>query len=346
MPWDIKCTERRFFVGGVFSTKICILSPDERVLIASCYFTGIYLKRDSLVPFLETEKVILGVNTQQIDSAGFSLFLSKDIPPSYSGANIAVVYSLNIHVQGSRSNYTSTVMCSVISGVPVCFESSSKIAVSEKYESIEDKAERKSTIVETSAEDRIYCYQKIVDTLRNMCIGKVEHTEFTVESDKTEKTEEDPLKELSGLARSFLLGEKESNQHPLHLYAKISKDGAYASPRQAIYSITSQGVEYAKALLSYTEEDPPYCLLSLCIDVLEPIELVQISLVQVETVDEIEERSVFFSDSKNIRHAKKVLFEIPLNRARNPTIVTPRFNTQVELKIDINSTHTARIRIK
>lgn len=341
MAWDIKCTQRRFFVEELFTTRISIESTKEKILIASCYFTGVYLKRDSILPFLETERVILDVNKEKIDSATFSLFLPKDIPPSYSGANISVVYNLHVNVQGSESAHTSSFMCSVISGIPICFESSAKMSISEKYENVDGPEDSLTHTTKTN-----YCYRRIVEALREKSPDETEPNEFILATKKSEKVLGDVLNQLPVLAKSFWTEEKEMNQHPLRLYSKLTKNYSETPSRKAIYSITSNSVEYAKAYLSYTEEDPPYCLLNLHVILLEKIENIQISLIQVETVDETEERSTFYTTSKDVEYAKKIFFEIPLDRARNPTIVTPRFSTQVELKIDINNTHTARLRIK
>ncbi|KAI5162683.1 hypothetical protein NEAUS03_2059, partial [Nematocida ausubeli] len=76
MTWNIACTQRKFFIESVFETKISIVSEEE-ILIASCNFTGLYLRRNKSALFLETEKVILGTSTKSIQNIEFSLFLPK-----------------------------------------------------------------------------------------------------------------------------------------------------------------------------------------------------------------------------------------------------------------------------
>ncbi|KAI5190429.1 hypothetical protein NEMIN01_1053 [Nematocida minor] len=345
MSWDIRCTQRKFFVEKIFATRIYVSSPVERILFASCHFTGVYLKRNTAVPFLETEKVVLGVNTAQIENVEYSLFLPKDIPPSYSGANIAVVYSLNIQVQGTESTYNTTIMCSVVSGIPVSFESSAKMLISEKYANVRDLPDEKSLIAATNAHER-YCYEEIVNNLRKLSINRIEPAEFILKSKKVDELLKEPLSQVCAQAKAFWVVEKENTHHPLDLYSKILKYAPAQSSRQSFYSIRTQGIEYAKLLLSIVEEEPPHCLLHLSMEVLDPIENIRISLVQVETVEETEEKSSFFTTSKNILFAKNVEFAIPLDRARNPTIVTPNFNTQVELKLEIDSKQPVRIKIK
>ncbi|EHY64924.1 hypothetical protein NERG_01980, partial [Nematocida ausubeli] len=71
-----------------------------------------------------------------------------------------------------------------------------------------------------------------------------------------------------------------------------------------------------------------------------------VSLVQVETVDDAESKERLYNTTKYVEYAKKVYFEIPLDRARCPTIITPSFSTQVEMVIVIDRLQEVRIKIK
>ncbi|KAH9386840.1 uncharacterized protein NEMAJ01_1736 [Nematocida major] len=352
MSWEVHSSCRKFFVGDIFTTTVSIRSPEERVLVASCNFTGAYLRRTGSSLFLETERVVLGVNTPCIKSE-YSLFLPKNIPPSYSGANIAIVYSLNVYIQDAGGVHSKSILCSVVSGSSVCFESSSKMRVSEKYASIREESDS-SRMVEASspAHKSVHCYQEIVDLLRRTPVCKKEAAEFLLSPAQGKPHAFEalckPLQQLQAHAKAFLRAERENTSHPLGLYHLLCRgeDALAESSRQSVYSITSQGTEYAKASLRMEEEDSPHYVLSLFLEARASMQSVKVSLFQMERVDDAEERSCFFALSKDMHFAKNVRFTIPLNKARNPTILTPSFNTQVEMLIEIDSAHSARIKIQ
>ncbi|KAI5137373.1 hypothetical protein NEAUS06_2204 [Nematocida ausubeli] len=342
MTWNIACTQRKFFIESVFETKISIVSEEEEILIASCNFTGLYLRRNKSILFLETEKVILGTSTKSIQNIEFSLFLPKDIPPSYCGNNIGIVYNLNVYVQGMQTTFNRSFICSVVSGVPACFESSAKIFIPAQYESIAEEREKPVILLEDCPRNK-HAHELIVDLLRK---GFKEGCmpDFLTQRTKVEESEE--LPEICAEARKYWIAEKENTHHPLKLYAKIMKQCYEKCERQVFYSITTQGKEYAKVLITITEEDPPHCLLNLSLELIEPIKNVGVSLVQVETVDDAESKERLYNTTKYVEYAKKVYFEIPLDRARCPTIITPSFSTQVEMVIVIDRLQEVRIKIK
>ncbi|OAG30048.1 hypothetical protein NEIG_01081 [Nematocida sp. ERTm5] len=343
MKWDVICTERKFFIDAVFSTKVSITAEDDEILMAACNFTGMYLKRNTSSIFLETEKVILGTNTARLDGVQYSLFLPKDIPPSYCGNNIGIVYNLNVYVQGMRTEYNKTFICSVVSSVPACFENSSKLFISEQYENV--KEPNGSMISYEEKPEVVFGYEKIVDGLRRVQIAykKKEEVEFIVENKN--KSSYDSIA-VSNDAKKYWIVEKENTHHPLDLYSKMLKYYSVGCTRQAFYSITTHGKEYAKVLIKITEEDSPNCVLSLRLDFIEPTKSVSVSLVQVEIIDEIESRECFFNKTKHVEYATKIFLTIPLDRARNPTIITPNFSTRVEMLVIIDGVQEIKIKIK
>ncbi|OAG31253.1 hypothetical protein NEDG_01666 [Nematocida displodere] len=330
MGWRIESTKSEFFLEDVIATGVRVVPPvGERILLGTCTLTGHYLTAEHSILFLETVSVVLGVDVACLDAIEYSVLLPSNLPPSYNGSSVAVVYALNVAIQTRTETVTNSILLKMLTRTNKCTFYDSKISLSGRYVSVEEG-------VDQGPREK-YMHTGIVSVLREAGALPVE---WMNAKESPSSVNEAYLRlgrlNLKERARELLVAQKESNLHPLPLYKALRKKVSGSAVPRASYTIKKGGRSTATILVVSAEQAPPHWLLTLSVRFLESAKVLKLTLSQVEEVGGVKDRVVFYYDERSVSNCTSLLSYVPLNKSKHPKLATNHFSTFVEVSADID----------
>ncbi|KAI5171564.1 hypothetical protein NEFER03_0886 [Nematocida sp. LUAm3] len=338
MEWRFT-SERRRFSGGVIATGVSLKHPEEKILLFSVALVGYFITRNSSYMFLESVPMVISVN--EVPKEKDIFIILPDIPPSYSGINLSIVYMLKARVDTKNQRIKRGVPIRIYSNTEGIFDIHKKTIIDERHCEVRER-------------DAVYAYTKIVDMTRAITQSAITQsitestTEHATEHDATGSimesvTEHDATESVtewnarcdgecvSGALRGWLSDVKYC---PTYLLAPKEKEN---SNILSSYSIKNEGKLIGSLFLQIRNIKNNSNILELKFTFHGNSENLKVLLFQRERDGEKEELLKFFQKETRIENCSYTSLNIPIDLSYNPIIYTSKFTTDILLLVEIDN---------